>query len=466
MKFPVNGKVVAVVGMTLLLGMVLTRIDFLVAERRGYQEEAVASVQQSHAGAQTLIGPMLQRRCTEQWEISVGEGETRRTEAARRDFELQAPPTRLMAESDSRADIRYRGLFKVNGYMARTVMQAQWAHLTPIEAHREHVGSRLACEPARVWLATSDVRGLRLAQLTVNDAAVDVRPGTGRQETYAKGLHAVMSDSIAPDDGSVARGPLAVGIVVEMVGTTSLALVPAGDETHWTMRSDWPHPSFIGRFLPDRREVGEQGFTAHWALSSLATSAGAELTAGRPLCAPDAGPLSNCLDTLAVAYVDPVNPYSLSDRAIKYGLLFVVLTFVSVALAEALAGRQVRRVHPVQYGFVGLSLCLFFLLLLSLSEHMAFAAAYLWASGCCVALLGIYARFMLGRLRDGLWFGAGMALLYGLLYVLLLREQTALLVGSIGLFAALAAVMLITRRVDWYRLGSVDRDDDGVAVTS
>ena len=97
---------------------------------------------------------------------------------------------------------------------------------------------------------------------------------------------------------------------------------------------------------------------------------------------------------------------------------------------------------------------------------MAFAAAYLWASGCCVALLGIYARFMLGRLRDGLWFGAGMALLYGLLYVLLLREQTALLVGSIGLFTALAAVMLITRRVDWYRLGSVDRDDDGVAVTS
>jgi inner membrane protein len=114
----------------------------------------------------------------------------------------------------------------------------------------------------------------------------------------------------------------------------------------------------------------------------------------------------------------------------------------------------VRRVHPVQYALVGLALALFFLLLLALSEHLPFAAAYGSAAAACVLLLGSYGRHMLGGARDGWVFGAGMALLYGLLYLLLLREQTALLVGSVGLFAALAAVMLLTRRLDWYRLGA------------
>lgn len=234
---------------------------------------------------------------------------------------------------------------------------------------------------------------------------------------------------------------------IDLVGTAALALVPAAESTTWSLRSDWPHPSFGGRFLPIQREIGDAGFNARWVLSSLATSAPQEIVnpgAKKPSLA--------SLDTLAVDFVDPVNPYTLSDRAIKYGMLFVALSFAAVALAELLARGRVRRVHPVQYALVGLTLCLFFLLLLSLSEHLAFATAYTVAAAACVLLLGSYARHMLGSVRDGWLFGAGMALLYALLYQLLLREQTALVLGSVGLFAALAAVMLLTRRVDWYRL--------------
>ena len=151
-------------------------------------------------------------------------------------------------------------------------------------------------------------------------------------------------------------------------------------------------------------------------------------------------------------FVDPVNPYVLSDRAIKYGLLFVVLTFAAVGLAETLGRDRLRRVHPVQYALVGLVLCLFFLLLLSLSEHIAFGWAYALACAACVPLLGVYAGHAFGRARDGWTSGGGMALLYAMLYVLLQREQTALLIGSLGLFAAVAAVMWLTRRVDWYAL--------------
>jgi len=152
---------------------------------------------------------------------------------------------------------------------------------------------------------------------------------------------------------------------------------------------------------------------------------------------------------MSVAFIDPVNPYVLSDRAVKYDLLFIVLTFIAVGLVEVLSG---RRVHPVQYLLVGLALSLFFLLLLSLSEHLPFAQAYAAAASACALLLGVYAASMLGRRLAGLLFGLGIALLYGLLYALLQMEQNALVIGSVMLFAALATVMMLTRGIDWYAL--------------
>jgi hypothetical protein len=133
------------------------------------------------------------------------------------------------------------------------------------------------------------------------------------------------------------------------------------------LRSDWPHPSFGGRFLPTKREVGDSGFTAQWAVSALATAAPREALSGGRMCtqpvaaengryeqsgthvANQSGTDKPCLDTLSVSFIDPVNPYTLSDRAIKYGLLFVLLTYTALGLAEALAGESVRRMHPVQY---------------------------------------------------------------------------------------------------------------------
>jgi inner membrane protein len=471
MKFAWLGKVAAVAVTVLVLAAVLARIGWLVDERQSYQWQAVQSVQQSHAGAQMLLGPVLQRHCSEEWQVPVGEGKSRRLESMRRDFTLSAVASTLGVDSDSQADTRYRGLFKVNGYQARVQMQAQWATLAALQPAREHLGSRMDCKPTLVWLAATDVRGLRSAQISVVGAVpaepLPVRPGTGR-DGQSGGLHAELPGF--GNDGSVPAAPLALKVALEVVGTAQLSLVPAAESTQWTLRSDWPHPSFGGRFLPTKREVGHSGFTAQWAVSALATAAPREALSGGRMCTQPvaaehggyepggthvgnpAGANRPCLDTLSVSFIDPVNPYTLSDRAIKYGLLFVLLTYTAVALAEALARESVRRVHPVQYALVGLALCFFFLLLLSLSEHLPFLQAYAGASAAVVLLLGLYARHMLGSTRSGWLFGLGIALLYGLLYVLLLQEQTALLIGSLGLFLALAAVMLLTRRLDWYRL--------------
>jgi inner membrane protein len=445
-KFPLLVKVAAIGLVVLLLGAVLARIDALVGERQGRQMQAAASVSRSLAEPQTLLGPLLVRQCSESWDVSHDKSE-------RREFTLTLAPQKLQGDGELRAEPRYRGLFKVNGYAGRITLQATWPSLAALQPQRQHTGSRLACSPAVLLLALSDVRGVRSAHLRLDGEETSVQPGTGHA-TYARGLHADIAETRLADPR-----PLAAALTLELLGTSRFEAVPAAAETAWTLRSDWPHPSFGGRFLPLQREVGSTGFNARWAVSGLASSAAGDVQKGTALCsgafggeddAPAAAP--NCLDTLAVAFIDPVNVYVLTDRATKYALLFVLLTFASVGAAEVVAR---RRVHPVQYALVGLALALFFLLLLSLSEHIAFGAAYAAASGACVVLLGVYARHMLGSVRAGAAFGAGIALLYGALWVLLQLEQAALVIGSLLLFGVLAAVMLLTRRVDWYALGGI-----------
>jgi inner membrane protein len=252
--------------------------------------------------------------------------------------------------------------------------------------------------------------------------------------------------------------PMAVQIDLEIVGTEQVAVVPVAAATLFKLSSNWPHPSFGGDFLPVDRTITTKGFAAQWRVSSLASSAQQDVALGRVLCTTSnpaqtssetsgGARSAECLETVSVAFIDPVNTYVLSDRATKYGVLFIALTFVAVGLFEFMCA---LRVHPIQYLLVGAAISLFFLLLLSLSEHLPFSIAYATAAAACVLLLGYYASYMLHSWRRGLPFGLGMATLYGLLYLLLQLEQTALIVGSLALFALLALIMTLTRRVDWY----------------
>jgi inner membrane protein len=467
MKFPLLGKVVAVGAFALGLTMVLARIGFLVDERAERQQEAERSVQQSQAGAQTVLGPLLQRQCAEEWDSTVGEGKSKKKVVEKREFLLQATPDNLRITSALNSEPRYRGLFKVNGYVGRFALEADWANGQAMRPVAERADGRLKCQPAVLLLALGDVRGVRQAKAVVQGTELAVQPGTQHAE-YKQGFHVTLP---APWPLADDKAAVTARIELELVGTARLAVVPAASATTWKLSSDWPHPSFGGRFLPTQRDVSDTGFEAQWQVSSLASAAPKQVLDDAPICDPsststgldvdqryavaaaaEASTAKGCVDTLAVAFIDPVNPYMLSDRATKYGLLFIALTFVAVGLVEVLGKGRVRRVHPVQYALVGLALTLFFLLLLSLSEHFAFWVAYAAASTACVTLLGSYTAHMLGQRKAGVLFGAAMALLYGLMYVLLQREQTALVIGSVGLFTAVAAVMWLTRRVDWYRL--------------
>jgi inner membrane protein len=345
---------------------------------------------------------------------------------------------------------------------------AAWNDGATLVPEAQHPGSRLQCDAPVMFVALGDSRGVRSAAMHIDGAVVAVLPGT-QHASHPRGFHADVADSFAG-----ARRPLRAEVGVELVGTGELAFAPVGDSTRVALASDWPHPSFAGRFLPIDREVGETGFSARWQLNSLATTAPQAAAVGAPACHLHDGVVDEvspredgrrmpCVETFGVAFMDPVSPYVLTDRATKYGLMFIALTFVGVAAVEVM--RRLR-VHPIQYLLVGSGIAVFFLLLVSLSEHVPFAIAYLAAAAACTALLTFYGSFVLRSSRAGALFGAGVAVLYGALYALLQLEQTALLLGSIMLFAVLAAIMVATRRIDWYGLFERMRAQDGAPGAS
>jgi inner membrane protein len=213
------------------------------------------------------------------------------------------------------------------------------------------------------------------------------------------------------------------------------------------LRSDWPHPSFQGAFLPAEREITAQGFEARWQVLELNRTYRQVFAEGEV----DVATLDK--SAFGVGLFQSVDIYQRAERAVKYAALFIALTFLTLFAWEQVTR---NRLHPLQYLLVGLALSMFYLLLIALSEHIAFAVAYVTAAASLVLLIGLYIAGALRSSYRGLVAGGAMSLVYGLLYMLVLSKDYSLLLGAIILFVALAAVMLATRRIDWYQSRAAD----------
>jgi inner membrane protein len=446
-------KILLVLAMTLAILVPLTMIRGTINERQRYRVQAVDSIARSYAGAQSFVGPVLVVPFVETVEVEEkdAQGVTHKVLRAQSGRWTYFPET-LDLGGVLKPGTRKRGLHEVRVYEWQGQADAHFDVTVPADTD--------LLRPRRIgrpWLSygVADVRGLMGApRLRVAGVETALEQGLGGRD--GAGVHARLA---APRAGE----RLAFDSRLEFVfgGTESLALVPLGKRNRVALASTWPHPQFGGSFLPRTRAIDSKGFRARWEVSSLATSAQAQYNAGRtvPRVISDAAGSHGAgvdgigvegLDAIGISLVDPVNVYSQADRASKYGLLFVLLTFVGFFMFELI--KQLP-IHPIQYGLVGLALAIFFLLLLSLSEHIAFAWAYLVASMACIGLLGFYLSHVLRSRARGLGFAAMLATLYAALYGLLVSEDNALVLGSGLLFLILAAIMVVTRKVDWYELG-------------
>ena len=435
------GLKLGLMGFLLVMLMVpLALLDGLVGERQLRGQEVAAEIARSSSGPQRVVGPLLlveAERVRGPRRVATPEGSPEAMGPVAPDtVRYLVSPLRLAIGNQLRIEQRGRSLFKVPLYHDALTLAGEFRHRPPAT----DPGERL--RPRRAWLVLGlgDNRGVQSLKATLDGRPLATEAGS-RVGWLPEGLHAAVPISVLDQ-------AFRVELQVDLAGTSHLGWLPVGAETTVEARADWPHPGFDGRHLPLAWHLTEEGFQARWSVSRLSSRVPRLLAA----CGPDAGRCEGLEEGgFGVRLVDPVDRYLMTERAMKYALLFLGLVFGAVFLVEALAARPV---HLVQYGLTGLALAMFYLLLLSLSEHIGFGPAYALAAAACSGLLGYYLAGVLGGGRAGLGFGLGLAALYGLLFTLLGSEDYALLVGAVVLFAALASVMALTRRVDWHRIGA------------
>jgi inner membrane protein len=425
----------------LMLGLMvpLVMVRGVVRERAGRRDEAVAEVGRGWGGPQTVGGPVLAVPYRYTWLDREGRSKAGSAHA----YFL---PAAVEIEGPVEPEVRRRGLFEVVVYRSHLRIAGRFA--PPSFAGLRPPPDRIQWEEATLSLGVADPGGIaRLLTAKTNGNEEAFLPGIADVGLFTAGVQ-------VPVRGlSASTAPVAFAFEIDLNGSRHLRFLPAGNDSSVHLSLAWPHPSFVRGPLPESRRTGTRGFDATWRVPYFARGyaarwSGVDLDRDRLKA-------QGIASAFGVTLLQPVDVYQETERAVKYAELFIVTTFVIVFLWEIV---RAALLHPIQYLFVGFALCVFYLLLLSLSEHVGFGRAYLAATSATIGLLAWYWSRVVNGVRQGVMMGLTLAGLYGLLYLLVRLEDYALLAGSLGLFGLLAVVMYLTRRVNWYdlRLGAVD----------
>ncbi|HEV2746168.1 MAG TPA: cell envelope integrity protein CreD [Allosphingosinicella sp.] len=445
----------AKLGLAILVGLLLSvplfSVWLLVYDREQQSQTAQASIAEGWGGPQILAGPVLviPYRAT----ITETVTEANRPVVRSRQVwqELTLAPETVDLATRIRPERRKRSIYEVVVYEAAVSGTARFA--MPADLARFGVGvADMALDRAELRFGLSDPRGLfgQPPRVTVSGRRLGLQPGGGTAATGGAGFFTWL------DAARLAGAPIAVHFAYDVRGNGWLSLAPQAGDTRWRVQSQWPHPSFRGGFLPIGRRVGADGFSATYRVGNLALGQSLVATGAAQPPSPERVALHGspydaqgnpaASRDARIDLVQPVDLYAQVSRAAKYGFLFIAFTFLAFLLFDVVGG---IRVSAVEYLLVGAGLILFFALLLAFAEVIGFTPAYVVASAAIIGLLTAYSAAVLKSWRRAAFIGALLTGLYVVLYILLSLEAFALLIGSLMLFAALAAVMYLTRNLNW-----------------
>jgi inner membrane protein len=470
-RFSFAFKVFTVFMLTILMSWAVSYINNLILERQQRQYEVKQEIAQSSAGAQTIVGPVLAVPFIEEYSETFTENKVQKTVLHREESTTYFLPEDLELNGAFSNEYKKLGIYKALMFQLGGNIKGSFRVPANFNVKPVHKDGQITFLPAYVGLGISDTRGINgKPSFNWNSQAFKFEQGSSIN-ALGNGIHASVGVITAATEQIVP-----FEFKLDLLGMENFSFTPIAENNAIALNSSWQHPHFQGSFLPISKQIGNTGFSGKWAVSSLSSSNQATLSAmlsagagmnnqttgvvdavGAAREAASAVAASSYagkpLESLSVGFVEPINVYSQADRATKYGLLFIGLTFAGFFIFEIL---KRLRIHPAQYTLVGLAMALFYLLLISLSEQISFAASYLTASAACVILLGYYLTHVLKSKAHGFTFAALLTALYGALYGILASEDNALLMGSLLVFGLLALVMVVTRKVDWYALSQKD----------
>jgi inner membrane protein len=429
MKHSVTLKLVSITILVLLLLIPTSMIKSIISEREKLSSEAVAEVSSKWANSQTINGPILTIPLIYEAENKEGKYETIKY--------MHILPDELKIDGQVNPEKLKRGIYEIVVYKSNVSISGQFQVTQKIDQNNL---KSINYEDAFLTIGLSDLRGIK-ENIIVNwaDQKIKAQPGSMIQSIISSGVTIGLTGKHLTSDK-----PISFDFELKLQGSENLSFTPIGSTTNVKLLSDWSSPSFNGNFLPNDRSVSDSGFTASWKVL--------QLNRNFPQSWVGNG-YSKSMDeaSFGVDLILPMDDYQKSMRSAKYAIMTITLTFLIFFLVEVLQG---RKIHAFQYTLVGLALSLFYVLLISISEHTNFNLAYGIATIATVSMITLYSKSVFKQTKIIFLLLAVLLGIYGFLFVTLQLTDFALLLGAIGLSSILGATMYFTRNVNWYQLKS------------
>jgi len=412
------------IGFLILIMLIPTAfLLHLVSERQSRQNEVINEVSSKWGNQQTITGPIIVVPY-------LNHTENKRKTA----YFL---PETLNVNGDLKPEVRHRSLYDVELYRSEMTLTGKFA---PITADLVQLSpDDMYWNEARLVMGLGDARGLEdEVILTLNGRKQNMSAGAGDNDFTGESVSSLVTGDL--------KSGLEYSIHIRAKGSSYLYFVPVGKTTEVALHSNWKDPAFDGQYLPSKTPViTKDGFEAYWKVLQVSRSF--------PQAWKDVNyELSK--SSFGVKLLQPTDGYAMTERCEKYAILFIALTFVVFFFMEIM---QKVQVHPLQYILVGIALCVFYTLLLSISEYAGFNPAYLIASSATVLLIGIYVWGIFRKFKVALGFTIALGSLYGYIFTLVQLQDYALIFGSIGLFVILAIIMFYSNKIDWYSAGKTHK---------
>lgn len=420
-----------------LIGMAF--IKGLVTERQSYHTTVMSQIKQTHVDTQILATPFLLVQDKETSGAIFASHSTINTHAKVRDDQYK------------------RGIYSAISYHSTVSINQTFTPTNEIISFTEDDGNissntpsastqatttteKIPSKPLTLIIALKDLRGITPTEVNINGKNYPAIPDVNRSLDFSY-LQVILPITYA----EFATGsPLNVSFELQLSGIESFGIMPIGDNISVGLQSNWHSPKFYGAALPTEKSLTNTGFNASWQPYIIAKENQTHI-----LCQfHHTCPISDSM-VLMTDFVQEQDVYTLTDRTIKYALLLIMICFGTFFLFETI---KRLRIHPIQYGLVASGLLVFYVLLLSLAEHIAFSVAYMIASVACVGLIGWYTYYVLASIKRAVGFTFILGSLYAGFYMVLSASGFNLLLGAIFCFVLVAITMYTTRHIDWYHL--------------
>ncbi|MEP1033798.1 cell envelope integrity protein CreD [Ekhidna sp.] len=426
-KNSVTLKLVTVTILMLLLLIPASMIQSIIQEREQLNNQTANEVSSKWADRQQVNGPILTIPLIYEYETEEKKFLTTKY--------LHVLPDNLTIDGVISPEKLKRGIYEVVVYKSILDISGDFnISLAPDPQNLKEI----RYDQAFLTIGVSDLRGIK-NQISVNwgGKELEVKPGSKLPDLIYAGITIEL-----PNVREQLNKKTPFNFSMDLQGSKNLSFIPTGNNTSVSLESSWPSPSFDGNFLPDNRELSENGFTASWSVLQLNRNfPQAWIGNSHAQKMQDA--------SFGVNLILPLDDYQKSYRSAKYAAMTIALTFLIFFLVEIL---NKRKIHPFQYALVGLALCLFYVLLVAISEHSNFNLAYGISTIAIVAMISLYSLSVFKKLKLSLLLITTISAIYGFLFVTLQLADYALLMGSVGLTFILGLTMYFTRNINWYKL--------------